>query len=65
VLLPLADVIPFREPFGVVVSIGDLVIDTGGAVFLAAAMLGRPERRPPRANRRQPVPPEATWGTPR
>jgi Family of unknown function (DUF5317) len=65
VLLPLADVIPFREPFGVVVSVGDLVIDTGGAVFLAAAMLGRPERRPRRANRRRSVPPEAMWGTPR
>jgi hypothetical protein len=64
-LMPLADVIAFREPFGVVVSAGDLVIDTGGAVFLAAAMLGRPERRPRRANRHQSVPPEAMWGTPR
>jgi hypothetical protein len=44
VLLPLADVIAFREPFGVVVSAGDLAIDAGGSVFLAAAMLGRPDR---------------------
>lgn len=64
VLLPLADLIAFREPFGIVVSAGDLLIDTGGTVFLAAAILGRPER--PR--RRQPhsptVPPAEMWGTP-
>jgi hypothetical protein len=72
VLLPLADVIAFREPFGVVVSAGDLAIDVGGAVFLAAAMLGRPERSPrmPKVWGRgtqgihpQPHPPAETWGT--
>jgi Family of unknown function (DUF5317) len=65
VLLPIADVIAFREPFGVVVSAGDLLIDAGGAVFLAAAMLGRPERQPRRRSRPQQPPQEAMWGTPR
>jgi hypothetical protein len=74
VLLPLADVIAFREPFGVVVSVGDLAIDAGGGVFLAAAMLGRPERsrRTPRVRGREarrihprPLPPTETSGTQR
>jgi Family of unknown function (DUF5317) len=63
VLLPLADVIAFQEPFGVVVSVGDLAIDAGGAIFLAAAMLGRSEWLPRKPT--QPVPPEAMWGTQR
>lgn len=55
-LLFLADTIPVRQPFGVVVSAGDIAIDLGAATFLVAAMLGRPERRPeeaevPRATR--------------
>lgn len=64
VLLPLADVIPFSQPFGLVVSLGDLAIDTGGAMFLANAILGRPER-PRREMRRRPrmVPQEEMWGT--
>jgi hypothetical protein len=65
VLLPIADVIAFREPFGVVVSAGDLVIDAGGAVFLAAAMLGRPERQPRKRSRPQQPPQGAMWGTQR
>ena len=46
ILLFLADSIPVRQPFGVVVSPGDIAIDLGAAAFLVAAMLGRPERRP-------------------
>lgn len=46
VLLPLADVIPVREPFGVVVSVGDVLTYGGAAFFLTAAMVGRPQRRP-------------------
>lgn len=46
VLLPLADVIAVGDPFNVVVSFGDAVAYTGGAVFLGAAMLGRPRRDP-------------------
>ncbi len=42
----LGDVIPVREPFQAVVSLGDLVMYVGAAGFLAAAMLGRHERRP-------------------
>jgi hypothetical protein len=66
VLLPFADVIAFRQPFGVVVSAGDLAIDTGGAIFLAAAILGRPER-PPLAPRPHPQRAQQAemWGTPR
>ncbi|MGH2723352.1 MAG: DUF5317 family protein [Actinomycetota bacterium] len=45
VLVFLADSVPVREPFGVVVSPGDAAIDVGAAVFLAAAMLRRQDRR--------------------
>ena len=66
VLLPLADVIAFREPFGIVVSSGDLLIDTGGAIFLTAAILGRSDRPRRRPSSRPPsAPPEEMWGTPR
>ena len=62
----LADVIPIRAPFRQVVSAGDLVMWTGAAVFLAAAMLGRPERRSRRlarsARRAQPA---TMWESPR
>jgi hypothetical protein len=44
VLLPLADTIPVRAPFGVVVSPGDLAMYVGAAVFLGAAMLWRSDR---------------------
>jgi Family of unknown function (DUF5317) len=64
-LVPLADVIAVREPFGTVVSVGDLLMYAGAAVFLAAAMLGRSRREPPLA----PAPgfgrssrPSTTWG---
>ncbi|HEX2030928.1 MAG TPA: DUF5317 domain-containing protein [Actinomycetota bacterium] len=56
ILLFLADTVPVRQPFGVVVSVGDIAIDLGAATFLVAAMVGRPERHPeepelPRARR--------------
>lgn len=41
----LGDVIPMRAPFREVVSLGDLVLWLGAAVFLAGAMLALPERR--------------------
>jgi hypothetical protein len=64
VLLPLADVIAFSEPFGVVVSAGDVVIDIGGATFLGTAILGRPARRRREPKRRpQTVPQAGMWGT--
>jgi hypothetical protein len=63
VLLPLADVIAFGEPFALVVSAGDLVIDTGGSIFLAAAILGRPERAAERRPRPATVPQAEMWGT--
>ncbi len=47
VLLPLGDVIPVRRPFGVVVSVGDVLAYSGAATFLGFAMNGRPYRRPP------------------
>jgi hypothetical protein len=65
-LLPLADIIGVREPFATVVSVGDVVMYTGAAVFLAAAMLGRSRKEP------LPVPapgfgrssrPSTTWGS--
>jgi Family of unknown function (DUF5317) len=66
ILLPLADVIAFREPFGIVVSAGDLFIDVGGAIFLGTAILGRSERPSRRPSSRPPsAPPEGMWGTPR
>lgn len=58
ILLPLADVIGVGEPFGVIVSFGDAVAYTGGAVFLAAAMLGRPRRDPAP---REPPSQQAMW----
>jgi hypothetical protein len=47
----LADVIPVRTPFRVVVSVGDLVMWAGAGWFVTAAMLGVPrreQRRPAR-----------------
>jgi hypothetical protein len=64
VLLPLADVIAFGQPFGVVVSAGDVAIDVGGSMFLASAILGRPER--PRRRSKPPprtAPQAEMWGT--
>lgn len=63
VLLPLADVIPVPRPFGVVISVGDVLTYGGAAIFLAAAMLGRSRPRPPRP-RRQPAPRATRSGTP-
>jgi hypothetical protein len=45
VVRPLTDVIAVREPFGVVVSVGDIATYSGASLFLAAAMLGRSDRR--------------------
>jgi hypothetical protein len=46
-LVFLGDVIGIRPPFGVVVSVGDLLTYGGATAFVVAAMLGRPVRRPP------------------
>jgi Family of unknown function (DUF5317) len=46
-LMFLSDVIGIRPPFGVVVSVGDLLTYGGATAFVVAAMLGRPVRRPP------------------
>jgi hypothetical protein len=46
-LLFLGDVIGIRPPFGVVVSVGDLLTYGGATAFVIAAMLGRPVRRRP------------------
>jgi hypothetical protein len=46
-LVFLGDVIGVRPPFGVVVSVGDLLTYGGASAFVVAAMLGRPVRRPP------------------
>src|SRR5918996_5478033 len=54
VLVFLGDVIGIRPPFGVVVSVGDLLTYGGATAFLVAAMLGRPVRRPPRGWEPQP-----------
>jgi hypothetical protein len=43
-LVFLADVIAVRDPFRTVVSVGDVFLYAGAAVFLAAAMVGRPRR---------------------
>jgi hypothetical protein len=61
----LADVIPVRAPFRQVVSVGDLLMWVGAAIFLAAAMLGNPERRPRRfgVRRRRPQP-STMWESP-
>ena len=52
----LADVIPVRTPFRVVVSAGDLVMWAGAGWFVTAAMLGAPrrEQRPARPPSRRP-----------
>ena len=45
----LGDTIPVPKPFGVVLSIGDVFLYAGVAVFVVSVMLGRPgvNRRPP------------------
>ena len=45
-LRPLGDVIPVREPFDAVMSPGDVLMYTGAARFLVAAMRGRSRRDP-------------------
>ena len=60
----LGDVIPVRAPFREVVSVGDLVLWLGAAVFVAGAMLAlpeRPSRRPARDVRRSR--PSTMWGS--
>lgn len=62
----LADVIPVRAPFREVVSAGDLVMWLGAAVFLAAAMLGSPERQSRRLGRAaRRAQPSTMWESPR
>jgi hypothetical protein len=62
----LADVLPVREPFRTVVSVGDVLMYAGAASFLAAAMLAMPTRRPRRTVRpaRRPQP-STMWESPR
>jgi hypothetical protein len=60
----LSDVLPIREPFREVVSVGDLVLWLGAAVFLAGAMMAlpeRPSRRIARGARR--ARPSTMWGS--
>lgn len=60
----LGDVLPIREPFREVVSVGDLVLWLGAAVFLAGAMMAlpeRPSRRLARDARR--ARPSTMWGS--
>ncbi|HEV3475690.1 MAG TPA: DUF5317 domain-containing protein [Actinomycetota bacterium] len=65
-LVFLGDVFPVRAPFREVVSLGDLVMYAGAAWFLAAAMLGRPERPPPKpAGRLRRAQPSTMWESPR
>jgi Family of unknown function (DUF5317) len=62
----LGDVIPIRDPFRTVVSVGDVVMYAGAAWFVAAAMLVAPSRPPEKrvllSRRTQP---STTWGSPR
>lgn len=66
IIQPLADVIAVRDPFNTVVSVGDVLMYAGAAVFLAAAMMASPER-PPRRDfaRSRPARPSTMSGTPR
>jgi hypothetical protein len=60
----LGDVIAVRAPFQAVVSIGDLLMYSGAAVFLAGAMLASPRRpRPPPSLPRRPARPSRRWGS--
>ena len=62
----LGDVFPVRPPFGQVVSLGDLLMYGGAALFLASAMLANPERLAPKpADRLRSPPPSTMWGSPR
>jgi Family of unknown function (DUF5317) len=62
----LGDVLPIREPFRTVVSVGDIVMWAGAAWFLAAAMLATPSRQTPATGRpaRRPRP-STMWESPR
>lgn len=66
IILPLADIIAVRDPFNTVVSVGDVLMYAGAAVFLAAAMMASPER-PPRRDfaRSRPARPSTMSETPR
>jgi hypothetical protein len=62
----LGDVFPVRAPFREVVSLGDLLMYAGAAVFLASAMLANPERPAPKpVDRLRRPPPSKMWGSPR
>jgi hypothetical protein len=66
VLTFLGDVFPVRAPFREVVSLGDLLMYGGAAVFLTSAMLANPERPAPKpAYRFRRPPPSKMWGSPR
>jgi Family of unknown function (DUF5317) len=65
-VLFLGDVLPVRAPFREVVSVGDLVLWLGAAVFLAGAMLALPARPPRRvAGPARRSRPSTMWGSPR
>ena len=62
----LGDVIPVREPFRTVVSVGDLVMYVGAAWFLTAAMLGVPSQEPRiRTRPGHRLQPSTMWESPR
>lgn len=59
----LGDVIAVRAPFRAVVSVGDLLMYSGAAVFLAGAMLASPRRPPPPTSLPRPARPSRRWGS--
>jgi hypothetical protein len=62
----LGDVIAIRAPFRAVVSVGDLLMYSGAAVFLTGAMLASPRRPPPPPSlSHRPARPSRRWGSPR
>ncbi len=66
IIQPLADVIAVRSPFNTVVSVGDILMYVGAAVFLAAAMMASPERPSRREIRpRRSLRPSTMSGSPR
>jgi hypothetical protein len=57
----LGDVIAVRPPFRTVVSVGDIAMYVGAAWFLAAAMVGEPQRPPRHAGPDRPPQPSTMW----
>ena len=63
-LTSLGDVIAVRAPFRAVVSVGDLLMYSGAAVFLTGAMLASPRRPPPPPSLpSRPARPSRRWGS--